>query len=172
MPFAIIRRGQYVMDPLPQWGDQPRIPVQRQALIEAVHKHSPQVVVLSHPLDSMYVLVPLPVLRAAAKRALYVMAKEGVRYVNNAWDCENYVNELHQVIRKMAAQAGITSSPLTACLSVRQEKAWAQVPSGGGHAVAAVMTTEGLVICESQNGETIPFDMYPNRANAFEIGNH
>lgn len=170
MPFGFYPKGTVILPPLPKWPEGQRQFVTILDLRNAVARHSPQVDIAG-PKDAQYLLVPYSLINEACAWTLLALKRQGISYVTNSWDCENFVNELDQTLRKIAALAGITASPLTACISVRLNFMWAGVPAGGYHALAGIMTDRGLIICESQNAQVCPIEQYPNRTTITLVDN-
>ena len=150
---------------LPEWpaGAANRMVANIFDLKAALTRHSPGIR-FGAAKDSSYVVVPSSLIGTAVAFTLRELAAQGISYGSESWDCEDFVNELDTNLRKMARRAGITASPLTCCLSVQQQIAWANVDAGGWHAVSAVMTEVGVIVVESQNGISVPLDAYPNRS--------
>jgi hypothetical protein len=168
--FSIIGSSQVAIPAVPKWAV--GAPVGSAFdLKAAVLRQSPGCKMPFISADADYCLVPLVVLDAAVGRTLKVLAAEGIGYTKNAWDCEDFVNELHQNIRKMAAKAGILRAPVTCGLAVANALPWANVPAGNGHEVACVLTDEGPMVVEPQNGIRCPLAAYPNRGNILELSN-
>jgi hypothetical protein len=118
--------------------------------------------------DAAYVVAPVQLLRPLLQWTLLSIREQIGRpssYVVNAWDCEDFRTELCQTFRKVAARAGIEKAPLIGGLDVRQVNGWGGVAPGGAHAVAAIFTQAGWWVVESQNGEAVPLEAYPNRSH-------
>ena len=165
MRLAILPSGSIILPPLPVWpaGDRFRVMAGLAEFQSTLRRHSPAIR-FGTAKDASYLLVPTSVLGAALAWTLRALAAQGVSYSGEAFDCEDFVNELDSTLRKMAARAGIRAAPLTCCLSVLQQNDWAGVPGGGAHALAAVHTDSGVWIAESQNGRTTPVETFPNRS--------
>jgi hypothetical protein len=167
--FAILTKGQYVESPLPLWVGQVR-PAPLAEFVSCLKRYSP-IAVFPFYRDAGYCLVATKDLDSAITHTLRTLSNQGIKYTSNSWDCEDFVNELHQTIRKMAAKAGLEFAPITCVISVKAVNEWAGVKPGGAHALASVMTELGPVVVETQNGKRCSIETYPNRAFIFEVSN-
>ena len=165
MPFRWLSSRDIVLAPLPEFSAQVR-PASFSLLRNEIARHSPACV-FEPELDSAYFLVPSSLLRSAISWTFAELHAQGVGYTANSWDCDDFAAELCQVLRKCAARAGIKVAPLVGQLAVFQQNGWANVAPGGYHAVVAVLTDAGVLIVESQNGETVLLDSYSNRNHIF-----
>lgn len=165
MRFALLRSGSIILPPLPVWpvGDRYRVTAGLAEFQSVLRRHSPGIR-FGQAKDSSFVLVPIDVLRRALAWTLRSLSAQGIVYAGEAFDCEDFVNELDSTLRKMAARAGIHAAPLTCCLTVLQQNDWGAVQAGGTHAVAVVQTDNGPWIAETQNGQATPIESYPNRS--------
>lgn len=162
MPFGFYSKGTIIIPPLPKW-DGGKVLVGHDALRQAIQRHS-QFCQFGVAKDSAYVLVPTTILKAAIEWTLRSLKEQGITYGPESFDCENFVNEAHQTLCKMARLAGIAASPLTCTLSVTAKLEWATAKAGGAHAIMGTMTDSGLWVSESQNGQSCPIENYPNRS--------
>lgn len=169
MGFAILSKNQYVATHLPPWSG--GSPAQVADFITAIRRHSPLCVFPMARNDADYCSVPVAVLEAAIRHTLQSLDKQGIKYRKNAFDCEDFVNELHQTLRKMAAKAGVERSPISCMIRVMLTYDFANVKPGGAHALACIQTDAGPFVVESQNGLKCPIEEYPNRAAIFDASN-
>jgi hypothetical protein len=167
--FALLTKGQYVASLPPKWEGQ-SMPVTIQDLQASIRRHSPRANIAGGK-DTAYIAVPYAVLTQAVQWTLNDLRKKGVVYTKNAFDCEDFVNKLHVTLREMAALANIQLSPLDCCIAVDCKHDWATVPAGTMHALAAVYTDRGVVITESQNGQCVAIEEYPNRSTIVQADN-
>jgi hypothetical protein len=169
--FALLTKGQYVESPIPKWGDS-RTAAFASDLTTVLRRHSPAIV-LPTVRDADYCAVPVAALDACVAHTLRTLQKQGIRYTKNAWDCEDFVNELHQVLRKSAALAGIERAPLSCVVNAMLDHGFAGVhpKPGSAHALACVLTESGPFIIECQNGTRCPIEVYPNKARMYEAWN-
>lgn len=170
MPFAFLRKGEYVESPLPPWIGGAAL-ASADDFRSAVIRHAPLCVFPLAKNDAEYCSVPVAVLEAAIRRTLATLTKQGIKYTANSWDCEDFVNELHQTIRKIAALAGILRAPITCQIRVLLHHEFATVKPGGAHAMACVQTESGPFVVESQNGIKCPIEAYPNRTSIYDVSN-
>lgn len=162
MPFGFYSKGTVILPPLPKWPEGATQLVDLAALKAAITKHS-LLCRFGDAKDGVYLVTPILALRQAVEWTLRALDAQGVKYTAESWDCENFVNEVDQTLRKMAAISGIKASPLTCCLTVNLTVTWAGVLPGRSHALMGTMTEAGLYITESQNGQSVPIEVYPNR---------
>lgn len=171
MPFfSIIGSSQVATPAIPKWQGG----VASASVVDfrlAILRHSPACRFPFVQADAEYCTVPTDVLDAAISITLKTLAAQGISYTKNSWDCEDFVNELHQAIRKIAAKAGILRAPITCGLAVDAKLPFGEVTAPGGHEVACVQTEAGPVIVESQNGQRCAIEAYPNRATLWEVSN-
>jgi hypothetical protein len=170
MPIAFYNaKTQYLATALPAWvGPATFAPLA--SFTSILLRHSPHCQ-LSHAKDSAFLVTPQATLTAAIKHTLQNLDRQGVKYTPESWDCEDFVNEVHGTLRKMAAIAGHRGTPLTCCISVAAINPWANVKSGGFHALLATLTENGVAVSESQNGITTTIETYPNRTTIVQADN-
>lgn len=163
MPFGFYSKGTIIIPPMPKWPEGPTQRVTVADLQIAVQRHSPACR-LGTQKDAEFIAVPAGILQPAILWTLRSLQAQGIVYTPESWDCENFVNEADQTLRKMAALAGLKASPLTCCISAVLTAEWANAKPGGAHALMGTMTDRGLWISESQNGQTCAIELYPNRS--------
>jgi hypothetical protein len=142
------------------------------SLTDALRRHAPLLRVAAAR-DTDYCAVPVAVLEACIRHTLHALEKQGIKYTKNAWDCEDFVNELHQTLRKAAALARIELSPVSCVVSAALDHGFAGVhpKPGAMHALGCVLTEAGPFIIECQNGTKCPIEQYPNKATLAEAWN-
>jgi hypothetical protein len=170
MRFALIASDAVILPALPAWPAGANTLVSISDFIAEISRQSYGAKIDS-PKDSQFIAVPQQALDAAIAYTLRLLAKQGVSYTAESFDCEDFVNAVDSTLRMMTAKAGIKAAPLTCCLTVATSVSWADVPAGGYHAVMATMTEAGVVVSESQNGKSIQFSIYPNRSGVIEVSN-
>jgi len=162
VPVAVYSaKKQYLADVLPAWPAGAVAAVSYAEACSILRRHAP-LCVCDEPSDSAFTAVPVPVLEAAIRHTLRQLAAQGITYGANSWDCENFQRELCQTLAKMARRAGLFVSPLTGMLKAQLLHKWADVLPGGWHALAVAWTPEGWRVIESQNGQHIALELYPN----------
>lgn len=167
--FALLSKHQYVASKPPAWTGAP-VFVTLADFQSSLRRHAPNCT-MGYAKDGAFVVVPMTVLDAAANWTLTSLKNQGITYGPEAFDCENFVNELHQTLCKMAVLAGIKATPLTCCVMANLTHAWAGAGSTGAHALTGVLTNRGVVIMESQNGQRCAIEEYPNRSTIYRADN-
>lgn len=170
MPFGFYSSGTIIIPPMPKW---PAGPLARCTIADlkiAIQRHSPGCQ-FGLPKDSDFILTPTEAVMDAVKWTLRALAAQGITYTPESWDCENFVNEADQTLRKMAALAGIKASPLTCVLSVQLVNPWGGTTGPGMHALMGTMTDAGLMVSEAENGQTCGLELYPNRSTILTADN-
>jgi hypothetical protein len=170
MRFAVLKNDDVILRALPAWPAGPRTLVSLGDFTAEIARQSPHVSV-EPAKDSQFIAVPASALSGAIAYTLAALAKQGVSYTAESFDCEDFVNAVDLTLRMMAAKAGIKAAPLTACLTVSASVTWADVMAGGYHAIMATMTDAGVFVSESQNGQSIALPLYPNRSGIIEVSN-
>lgn len=163
MPFGFYSKGTIIIPPMPKWPEVATPVANIAAFQQAIRKHSPACR-FGDLKDGAYMAVPVAALRLAIDWTLRALKEQGIVYTPESWDCENFVNEADQTLRKMAMRAGLKASPLTCCFTVNLSVEWAGVAPGRSHALMGTLTDSGVFVSESQNGQSCPIEVYPNRS--------
>ncbi len=171
MPF-FVSASKIILPPLPEWPTRKPSPVAYADIMATIQRHTTIPCQFGQPSDSELTAIPSALLAPAVQWTIASLKAQGIVYMPNAFDCENFQRELCQTFAKIAARAGFKVSPATGGLSVLAKHAWAGAPAQGSHQVVAVQTEEhGLFIVEPQQPQlaTCPIEAYPNRAFIFDV---
>jgi hypothetical protein len=90
-------------------------------------------------------------------------------YVAESFDCDKFAKAFTLCVEMSAARAGVPEQPLAARIFVNQLEPFGGVPAGGGHALVALYTDQGVIIVEPQSGAWCPLAAYPNRNNIWRV---
>ena len=164
MRFAILPSGTLVLPPLPVWPKGALPALQFDSGVAMLRRHSPSMGVRP-PKDTIFLTIPASVVKPAVDWTLILLRECGVKYTDQSFDCENFCYELYQTLCKMAAVAGLKAAPCVGEIDVAAYNDWAGVKAGGLHALCVLFTDLGPIVVESQNGQNIPLEAYPNRTS-------
>lgn len=89
-------------------------------------------------------------------------------------DCDKFAKAFTYLCEMAAGQSRVKAQPLAARIFVRAQNAWGGVPGGGyGHAIVAIATTRGIIVCEPQSTQTggcwCFLAQYPNREYIWRV---
>ena len=107
-----------------------------------------------------------------------VFTKLGIHYIADATDCDDFARLKAELSQLILGQAyNVEASPMIFVIFVSQKKSWANVASGGKHALCVYACVNEdknnqveVYAWEPQNVNVVNIDQYPNKDSVFYIG--